>query len=172
MKSHEKLNYHCQPPVLGCYDVIVCGGGPSGIPAALAARRAGASVLLIEQTGQLGGTGTSAGVSHLLGGRTADNRHACVDGIFAEIVNDLVARGGAVDPRTIADEKYPPYGWCKGLDAGVPFDPIAMVALLDEKMVAAGVDVLYFTSVVDVIVKDQTVSHVICLLYTSDAADE
>jgi hypothetical protein len=43
----------------------------------------------------------------------------------------------------------------------VPFDPIAMVALLDEKMVAAGVDVLYFTGVVDVIVKDQAVSHVI-----------
>lgn len=161
MKSNEILDLPCHPPVLGRYDVIVCGGGPSGIPAALAARRAGASVLLIEQTGQLGGTGTSAGVSHLLGGRTADNRHACVGGIFAEIVNDLVARGGAVDPRTIADEKYPPYGWCKGLDAGVPFDPIAMMAMLDEKMIAAGVDVLYFTGVVDVIVKDQAISHVI-----------
>src|SRR5471030_2153718 len=50
------------------YDLAVCGGGSSGIPAAIAAARAGLRVLLIEQTGQLGGVGVSAGVSHLLGG--------------------------------------------------------------------------------------------------------
>jgi hypothetical protein len=161
MKSNERLNYHCHPPVLGSYDVIVCGGGPSGIPAALAARRTGASVLLVEQTGQLGGVGTSAGVSHLLGGRTGNNRHDCVRGIFKEITDELIRRGSAVDPKTIPEEKYTPYGQFTGLAAGVPFDPIAMVALLDEKMVEAGVDVLYFTGVVDVVVKEQAVSHVV-----------
>ena len=71
MKTEQTTEHYSKNlPILGHYDVIVCGGGPSCIPAALAARRAGASVLLIEQTGQLGGVGTSAGVSHLLGGRT------------------------------------------------------------------------------------------------------
>lgn len=37
------------------YDVIVAGGGPSGIAAAVAAAREGAKTLLIEQSGQLGG---------------------------------------------------------------------------------------------------------------------
>ncbi|MDR1726832.1 MAG: FAD-dependent oxidoreductase [Acidobacteriota bacterium] len=39
----------------GSYDVVVCGGGTSGIPAAIAAARAGAKTLLVERVGQLGG---------------------------------------------------------------------------------------------------------------------
>jgi hypothetical protein len=39
----------------GSYDVVVCGGGTSGIPAAIASARAGAKTLLIERVGQLGG---------------------------------------------------------------------------------------------------------------------
>ncbi len=37
------------------YDVIVCGGGTSGVAAAIAAARTGAKTLLIERTGALGG---------------------------------------------------------------------------------------------------------------------
>ncbi|MDF7823375.1 FAD-dependent oxidoreductase [Pontiellaceae bacterium B12227] len=38
------------------FDVVVAGGGSSGVPAAVAAARSGARVALIEQTGRLGGT--------------------------------------------------------------------------------------------------------------------
>ncbi len=158
------LNYQHDIPVGPAYDVVVCGGGPSGIPAALAARRAGLRVLLVEATGQMGGVGTSAGVSHLLGGRTKDNRYWCVEGIFREIVEDLAARGGAINPVTIQGEQFSPHGWTgkvSVLTYGVPFDPIQMVALLDEKMLEAGVDVLFFTSMVDVLVAENRVTHVI-----------
>lgn len=37
------------------YEVVICGGGTSGVAAAIAAARTGAKVLLIERTGQLGG---------------------------------------------------------------------------------------------------------------------
>ncbi len=42
-------------PVWGEYDVIVVGGGTSGIPAAIGAVRNGAKVLIVEMLGQIGG---------------------------------------------------------------------------------------------------------------------
>ena len=158
------LSYNRDILVTDSYDLVVCGGGPSGIPAALSARRAGLKVLLIEQTGQLGGVGTSAGVSHLLGGRARDNKHWCVAGIFKEIVEDLAARGGAINPVNIQGEKYSPHGWTgevSNLTYGVPFDPIQMTALLDDKMLEAGVDLLFFTSMVDLIVENDRITHVV-----------
>lgn len=46
-------------PLQDVWDVIVVGGGPAGCTAAAAAAREGASTLLIEATGALGGMGTS-----------------------------------------------------------------------------------------------------------------
>ena len=157
------MRYGADVPVWDAYDLVVCGGGPSGIPAALAARRAGLRVLLVEGQGQLGGTTTSAGVSHLLGGRTPDNRHQLVGGLFLEITEELARRGGAIDPRTIDwSARYQPHGWMKGsLGAGVPVDPNLYAALLDEKMLQAGVDVLFFTQFVEPVVADGRVTHVV-----------
>lgn len=45
-------------PVIGEYDVAVCGGGVAGVAAALAAARHGAKVLLIEKQFALGGLAT------------------------------------------------------------------------------------------------------------------
>ncbi len=42
-------------PVWGRYDVVVVGGGTSGVPAALGAARMGARVLILEMLGQIGG---------------------------------------------------------------------------------------------------------------------
>ena len=44
-----------QLAVKGEFDVIVCGGGPAGCGAAVAAARAGAKTLLLERNQTLGG---------------------------------------------------------------------------------------------------------------------
>lgn len=44
------------------FDVIVAGGGPADIAAAIGTARGGARTLLIERIGQLGGVFTGAGV--------------------------------------------------------------------------------------------------------------
>jgi len=46
-------------PIIGNFDVIVCGGGPAGVAAAISAARAGARTKLIELGGCLGGVWTS-----------------------------------------------------------------------------------------------------------------
>ena len=48
-----------QIPVVAQADVIVAGGGPGGLPAAIAAARHGAKVLLIERYGFMGGLATA-----------------------------------------------------------------------------------------------------------------
>lgn len=50
-------------PVLGDFDVVVAGGGTGGAPAAIAAARAGARVLVIEPLHGLGGVGTLGCIS-------------------------------------------------------------------------------------------------------------
>ena len=50
-------------PQLGAYDVVVAGGGTGGAPAAIAAARAGARVLLLEALHDLGGIGTLGCIS-------------------------------------------------------------------------------------------------------------
>ena len=45
-------------PCRGSYDVIVAGAGVAGLAAAVAARRAGKTVLLLEKSCELGGLAT------------------------------------------------------------------------------------------------------------------
>lgn len=148
-------------PVLGEYDVIVCGGGPAGCAAAIAAARQGLNTLLIEGQGQLGGMGTSGLVSHWLGGRTNDCQRWVVGGIFKELSLEGVRRGAALLPEP--DGTVSAHGWRAAgqLVAGVPFDAFGMAALLDDVVSEAGVETLLCTQAVDVVVREHAISHVI-----------
>ena len=52
---------------LGDYDVIVAGGGPAGVAAAVSAARLGAKTAIVERFGILGGMLTSGQVQPILG---------------------------------------------------------------------------------------------------------
>lgn len=76
-------------------DVVVAGGGPGGLCAAVAAARNGASVVLIERYGFLGGMATTALVNpfmpfHLQG-------EPIVRGIFEEWIDGMRRRNGYID---------------------------------------------------------------------------
>jgi NADPH-dependent 2,4-dienoyl-CoA reductase/sulfur reductase-like enzyme len=73
-------------PVAERCDVLVCGGGPAGVAAAVAAARAGARTRLLEVQGCLGGIWTAGLLSYVLdpGGKS---------GLLLEIMARLAAAG-------------------------------------------------------------------------------
>lgn len=154
------LPYSRHLPITRPYEVVVCGGGPSGCAAALAARREGLQVLLVEGQSQLGGLATSGLVSHWLGGRTQAGDWI-VGGLFRTVVEETVARGCALKPRLTAGRLYQPHGWLPWFIHGIPLDPFATAQYLDDKALAAGIDVLYETQVIDVRVQDRRITHII-----------
>lgn len=76
-----------QVPVVENVDVVVCGGGPAGVAAAIAAAKSGASTRLIEVNGCLGGVWTAGLLSWIL---DASNK----TGLMREILKRLDQRGG------------------------------------------------------------------------------
>ena len=97
-----------QVPVILDVDVVVCGGGPAGMGAALAAARAGASVALLERYGFLGGNFTVASVGTMCGlyVRTAPGSFDRVTGgLAARFADELQARGAGVGPYPFKDDR-------------------------------------------------------------------
>lgn len=74
-------------------DVVVAGGGPSGLIAAIAAARAGARTTLVEQYGFLGGMATAASVGPFSPFHYDDQQITM--GIPQELVERLMAAGGS-----------------------------------------------------------------------------
>jgi flavin-dependent dehydrogenase len=72
------------------YDVIVMGGGPSGVIAAIAAGRTGARTLLVDKNGFLGGAATSAALGPISPFHIRDEQ--VVKGIPQEFMDRMVAR--------------------------------------------------------------------------------
>jgi len=88
-----------QTPVVARHQVVVAGGGPSGVIAALAAARSGADTLLVERYPLLGGNATAGLMTCYNGFRNQRPPEALqtVKGIPAEYIAELVRLGGVTD---------------------------------------------------------------------------
>jgi len=86
-------------PIVGRHQVVVAGGGPSGVIAAIAAARSGADTLLVERYAFLGGNGTAGLMTCYNGFRNQRPPEALqtVKGIPAEYIAELVRLGGVAD---------------------------------------------------------------------------
>lgn len=123
------------------YDLVVAGGGPAGAAAAICAARLGAKVLLVEATGCMGGMGTSGLVTAF--DPMANGERMLVGGFMREVVETMYERGylrDGIDPNI----------WRKHYHRWTPFPPERLKLLLDEVAIEAGVEVRYFTRVIDV----------------------
>ena len=135
-----------QTPVMEEYDVIVCGGGPAGLAAAISSARLGAKTLLIEKNGWVGGMATS-GLVHPFMPSYAGNR-PINRGIFWEIVERLSKMDAVVHPdTTMMDTGYT--GFVVWPHAHVtPFDVEAIKWVMQDLLEESGVHTLLHSQVV------------------------
>lgn len=109
-------------------DVLVLGSGPSGFAAAYTAGKAGAKVIIVEQSGEIGGISTSGMMSHWTG--------SCESPLWYEIINRSAERNE----------------FRKGTTADI--DPEQLKTLYLEMLSETGVKIMLYTFAADAIVKN------------------
>jgi len=147
-------------------DVVVCGGGPAGIAAAISSARAGAETLLIEKNSSLGGV-VSAGLLSVFGPLDDGDRlldwerdrriekglpltpamktgNRIIGGIALEIVENLAKTGAAID-----------YGY-----GFIPVNPERLKRLSEEMAEAAGAKIFYETLLTGTVIEGRKIKAV------------
>ncbi|MBC7256153.1 MAG: FAD-dependent oxidoreductase, partial [Chloroflexi bacterium] len=147
-------------PIVRDVEVLVIGGGPSGLAAAIAAARAGARVTLVERFGYLGGTATASLMACINGFRNQvePDHTQVVRGIAEEIVLRLKALGG------LGKSPYPqkPYPTLPGqLEYSYAIDTERFKFVALSMCVEAGVDLLLHTWFAQPIVEGNRITGVI-----------
>jgi ribulose 1,5-bisphosphate synthetase/thiazole synthase len=137
----SKLTFQREIEIRHNVDVLVVGGGPAGVAAAVTAARQGARVFLAEGSACLGGAGTTALVPAFM--QFTDGVNFLAAGIGEEILNKMWQYGGKVD------------GWNYSIKVE------ALKRVYDDIVMEAGVDFALHTQMVDVIAADGKVEYVI-----------
>lgn len=128
-------------PIIADVDVLVCGGGPAGVGAAIRAGRMGADVMLIEAFDCLGGIATAGMMSHWTGHSSSK--------VLAEIFKRSY-------------EKCQILGYAEENDCpDYTINQEVLKLVLEEMAVEANVKIMYYTLVCEAVVENGTITGVI-----------
>ena len=142
-------------------DVVVVGGGPAGMCAAIAAAREGVRVILIEQGGFCGGMATKGLVGPFMTCYDAKGETMIIRGLFKEIVERMVARGFAIHPAQVHGGTAFT-SWIKiGHEHVTPFEPEGLKIIIDEMLTEAGVKIFYHTDFIHPVLDNNTISGIL-----------
>ena len=131
-------------------EVLVCGAGPAGVAAAVAAARAGARTRLLEAYGQLGGIWTTGLLSWII---DAKNK----GGVMQEIVERVEEMGGRSEA----------YGRNMG---SIGYAVETMKLALDQLCLEAGVQIRLHTRAVAAVIEED--NRVSCAITESKSGRE
>jgi len=129
-------------PIIHSSDVVVLGGGPAAVSAAISAAKMGVSVTLIERYGYLGGQATGGLVIVLCG--LTDGKNPVIKGLCQEIIDDLKTQKAA-----------------KWLGSDVVFDPETLKYLFDRYILKYDVKTYFHSFACSMITEDNMVKYVI-----------
>ena len=173
--SHSVQETNGSVPVVARADVVVVGGGPAGMAAAIAARRAGCSAVLIERYPYLGGL-ASGGMVLVLDDMT-NGQEVTVTGLCMELIERMARIGAAVYPppedRRQGWDTYRKWAHWGLFDfrsdskpnaivMSAAFDPDGWKRCANEMIEEAGVDVRLHSWFSKAIVRDGRIQGVIC----------
>jgi hypothetical protein len=158
-------------PVVDEADVLVVGGGPAGIGAALAAARGGARTILVERYGHLGGMATG-GLVILLPHLSDGSAQQDIMGISQEWIERLDRVGGAIHPDRVeigstaaaSIERWRHYFSCVVNDRirqSVYVDPELLKCVLNDMVEEAGIKLYLHSWGCRAITEDGTVRGVV-----------
>ncbi len=131
--------------VLGDYEVVVLGGGPAGIAAAVAAARGGRRTILVERYGFLGGMGTAAGVTNFCGlhANVAGDIRRVVHGIADDLTGRIDRLGGLSAPHLVLGRIH-----------AQAYDTAAYKLAADDLLLSSGAELLFHALAVGVLADD------------------
>lgn len=127
------------------YDVVIIGGGPGGIPAAVAAARRGAKVLLVEKNGYLGG---NLAIGLPLLGYLDKNGNQVTGGFAQELVDTLMERNACYG-----------HSRCPMHNSVTLYNHEEFKIVAFEKCLDAGVEILLHTEVIDAEVENGEIKY-------------
>ena len=157
------MDYIIEPerkiPVKAEYDTVVAGGGIAGIAAAAAAARGGARVLLIEKQYMPGGLATAGLVTIFL---------PLCDGMGRQVTFGIAEELLRLSVRHGYEGKYPS-AWLENVSYAekakqrfeVQYNPYIFAIETEKLLKAAGVDILFGTSVCEAYVSHGKIRHII-----------
>jgi len=149
----EQSRFRAPSPDVG-YDVLVCGGGPAGIGAALAAAMNGARTLLLDARSQFGGTATAA-LWMEINWIFKDNNETDRGGVHRVLVNAIRRWGDDASVPGRRDPNAP------GSGGNLHVHPEYLKKVLFDLFEEHGIDYQLYSPVVDVVKEGNVLTGVV-----------
>ena len=139
------VNISCKN--LGCFDLVVVGGGCTGVFAAVRAARLGLKVAIIEKSNCFGGVATNSLVNvwHTL--YDVDGKEQIIAGLTDEVEQQLFQNGNAIRIKTKS--------------VGIRFDPNALKPVLDNFVKEQNIKIFFHTFYNSLILEDNRIQKII-----------